>query len=288
MKKKKCPYCGRRVPYSVAFSRRRKAEYVCKNCGRESRVVINRSVILAFIICAIISIAIFVLWVYLKLTYNPLGIVAIAVPLIIFTIISPRFVRFEPLRKYKKTMEAKKAGKTEISEPKDPEPMTPVRKIRHFSADEPLHIALVLPFNVNGNSASNTFLNFYAGALMAVREQKDKGAHLVLNVFDLAKGANAILSDSSFQQSDLVVGPVEAGTIAPFLAFSDENGVPLVSPLDHKVDSLVDSHPFLFQVPASPAIQIENLVRSLKARSDETVILIGGTAEADARLTEQM
>ncbi len=39
-----------------------------------------------------------------------LGIVAIAVPLIIFTIISPRFVRFEPLRKYKKTMEAKKAG----------------------------------------------------------------------------------------------------------------------------------------------------------------------------------
>ncbi|MBR0337812.1 MAG: hypothetical protein IIX22_05310, partial [Ruminococcus sp.] len=74
MKKKKCPYCGRRVPYSVAFSRRRKAEYVCKNCGRESRVVINRSVILAFIICAIISIAIFVLWVYLKLTYNPLGI----------------------------------------------------------------------------------------------------------------------------------------------------------------------------------------------------------------------
>lgn len=180
------------------------------------------------------------------------------------------------------------AGKTEISEPKDPEPMTPVRKIRHFSADEPLHIALVLPFNVNGNSASNAFLNFYAGALMAVREQKDKGAHLVLNVFDLAKGANAILSDSSFQQSDLVVGPVEAGTIAPFLAFSDENGVPLVSPLDHKVDSLVDSHPFLFQVPASPAIQIENLVRSLKARSDETVILIGGTAEADARLTERM
>ena len=111
MKKKKCPYCGRRVPYSVAFSRRRKAEYVCKNCGRESRVVINRSVILAFIICAIISIAIFVLWVYLKLTYNPLGIVAIAVPLIIFTIISPRFVRFEPLRKYKKTMEAAQAEK---------------------------------------------------------------------------------------------------------------------------------------------------------------------------------
>ena len=110
MKKKKCPYCGRRVPYSVAFSRRRKAEYVCKNCGRESRVVVKRTVIPAFAVCVVISVAVFALWVYMKLIYNPLGILAIALPLIIFTLISPRFVYFEPLKKYKKTMEAKKAG----------------------------------------------------------------------------------------------------------------------------------------------------------------------------------
>ena len=84
MRKKKCPYCGRRVPYSVCFGRRRKAEYVCPRCGRESRVYISRSVIFAFLICAILSIALFVLWVYLKMTYNPLGIVAVAIPLIIF------------------------------------------------------------------------------------------------------------------------------------------------------------------------------------------------------------
>ena len=110
MRKKKCPYCGRRVPYSVCFGRRRKAEYVCPRCGRESRVYISRSVIFAFLICAILSIALFVLWVYLKMTYNPLGIVAVAIPLIIFGLISPRFVNFEPLKKYKKTMEAKRAG----------------------------------------------------------------------------------------------------------------------------------------------------------------------------------
>ena len=71
---------------------------------------ISRSVIFAFLICAILSIALFVLWVYLKMTYNPLGIVAVAIPLIIFGLISPRFVNFEPLKKYKKTMEAKRAG----------------------------------------------------------------------------------------------------------------------------------------------------------------------------------
>ena len=110
MKRKKCPYCGRRVSYSSAFNSRRKAEYVCKRCGRESRVVINRTVIPVFIICAVLSAVVFFLWVYFRMTYNPLGILAVALPLIIFGIISPKFVRFEPLRKYKKTMEAKRAG----------------------------------------------------------------------------------------------------------------------------------------------------------------------------------
>ena len=110
MKKKKCPYCGKRVSYSVCYGRRRKAEFVCPRCGRESRVFISRSSVFAFLICAILSVALFVLWVYLRLTYNPLGIVAITLPLMIFALISPRFVNFEPLRKYKNTMEAKRAG----------------------------------------------------------------------------------------------------------------------------------------------------------------------------------
>ena len=165
-------------------------------------------------------------------------------------------------------------------------PMPPVRKVRWFTAGEPMHIALVLPFNLKG-TASSSFLNFYCGALMAVREQKEKGAHLVLNVYDLSQGADAILADPKFQQSDLVVGPVEAATLSPFLAFSDQNGIPLVSPLDHKVDSLVDTHPFLFQVPASSEIQIENLVHSLRAHSSETVILLTSTS-ADNRIAGQM
>ena len=166
-------------------------------------------------------------------------------------------------------------------------PMPPVRKARWFSASEPLHIALVLPFNAKG-TASSSFLNFYSGALMAVKEQKEKGAHLVLNVYDLGQGADAILADPKFQESDLVVGPVEAATLAPFLAFSDQNGIPLVSPLDHKVDSLVEFHPFLFQVPASTEIQVENLVRSLRARSDDTVILVTSSSTGESKLVDRM
>ncbi len=109
-RKNRCPYCGKKISYGSRFSSRRKAEYVCQRCGKESRVVINKQVILVFIICAVISVASMTLWIMFDLTSNPLGILIVAVPLIIFGIISPNFVRFEPLKKYKKSMEAKRAG----------------------------------------------------------------------------------------------------------------------------------------------------------------------------------
>ena len=109
-RKNRCPYCGKRITYWERFSYRRKAEYVCTRCGKESRVFINKKVILAFILCAIISAAILTAWIALNLVSNPLGILAVAIPLIIFGLISPNFVKFEPLKKYQKSMEAKRAG----------------------------------------------------------------------------------------------------------------------------------------------------------------------------------
>lgn len=109
-RKNRCPYCGKRITYWERFSYRRKAEYVCPRCGKESRVFINKKVILVFIICAIISAAVLTAWIALNMVSNPLGILAVAIPLIIFGIVSPNFVKFDPLKKYQKSMEAKRAG----------------------------------------------------------------------------------------------------------------------------------------------------------------------------------
>lgn len=109
-KKQRCPYCGKRMSYFSAFFSRRKAEYVCPRCGKESRVVISKIIIPIFIIAAVISLAVIGLWFLLKLLSNPLGILLVAAPLVIFALISPKFVQLEPLKKYKKSMEAKKAG----------------------------------------------------------------------------------------------------------------------------------------------------------------------------------
>lgn len=109
-RKNRCPYCGKRITYAERFSYRRKAEYVCPRCGKESRVIINKLVILMFVICAVISALFMTAWIFFDLVSNPIGIAAVALPLIIFGLISPNFVRFEPLKKYQKSMEAKRAG----------------------------------------------------------------------------------------------------------------------------------------------------------------------------------
>ena len=109
-KKRRCPYCGRRMSYFAAYASRRKAEYVCSRCGKESRVVISKLIIPLFIIVAVISLAIMGVWFFFKLLSNPLGIVLVAAPLVIFLLFTPKFVHLEPLKKYQKSMEAKKAG----------------------------------------------------------------------------------------------------------------------------------------------------------------------------------
>ncbi len=109
-RKKRCPYCGKRLPYFSAYMSRRKAEYVCPRCGKESRVIISKAVIVNFLICAVISVLVIVAWIVTKSTSNPLGVAAAALPLLIFLMISPKFVRLEALRKYKNSMEARKAG----------------------------------------------------------------------------------------------------------------------------------------------------------------------------------
>lgn len=110
MTKKRCPYCGKRISYTASFSNRRNAEYVCPRCGKESKVRIKSSIMIVFAVFAVVSIAIMIVWSVLGFSNNPLGIAFVALPLIVFVFLTPKFVYYEPLKKYKKSMEAKKAG----------------------------------------------------------------------------------------------------------------------------------------------------------------------------------
>lgn len=111
MKIKKCPYCGRKITYSSAFASRQRGEYVCQRCGKESKVIVDKKIIMVYIAFLLVAVVIMACWIMLGNISNPLGILLVALPFIIFTFISTKFLKFEPLKKYKKSMEARKAGK---------------------------------------------------------------------------------------------------------------------------------------------------------------------------------
>lgn len=110
MKIKKCPYCGKRVSYTSGFASRRKGEFTCTQCGKQSKVVIDKKIYVFFAVAVAISVAIMAVWILLNLISNPWGIVLVALPLVIFMFTTPEFLKYVPLKKYKKSMEAKKAG----------------------------------------------------------------------------------------------------------------------------------------------------------------------------------
>lgn len=110
MKAKKCPYCSKRISYISGFSSRRKSEYICTRCGKESKVVINKMIFVGFALAVAAAAGIMLFWIKSGRISNPLGILLVAVPLVIFMLITPVFLNYLPLKKYKKSMEAKKAG----------------------------------------------------------------------------------------------------------------------------------------------------------------------------------
>lgn len=107
---KKCPYCGKRISYFAKYSSRRKGEYVCRRCRRESKVTISKFIYLGYALAASAALAILACIYFMKMINNPFSIALVAIPLILFLLISPAFVRFEPYKKYRKSMEARRAG----------------------------------------------------------------------------------------------------------------------------------------------------------------------------------
>lgn len=111
MKARKCPYCGRRIPYFTVFNEKKYGQHICNRCGKESKLLITKNIYVYFLIAIVVAAVIATMWIALGFINNPLGVVLVAIPLVIFYFSTPRFVKVLPLKKYKKSMEAAKAAR---------------------------------------------------------------------------------------------------------------------------------------------------------------------------------
>ncbi|MBR4212767.1 MAG: amino acid ABC transporter substrate-binding protein [Bacteroidales bacterium] len=135
-------------------------------------------------------------------------------------------------------------------------------------------VALILPFDVASGNPNTNYLDFYAGALLAVENQRNAGVDIRLTVIDLPDlmEDDAEFTDDLFR-NDVMIGPVSAAEMQLFQRICRIFRIAFVSPLDPAAEEYAGDNPYFFQIPTSPERQAANLVARLKAEGDGPVTL---------------
>ena len=147
-------------------------------------------------------------------------------------------------------------------------------------------LSLILPFKATGSSSSTGNMDFYSGALLAVYDMAETGISCNLNVYDIDKGTAGI-SKENLEKSDIVIGPVAPASLRSVLEMEPKA---VVSPLDQKAASLVESFSDMIQAPTPLEIQYRDLVNWIgeDMQYSDRLIVITEKGGSQSEATVQM
>lgn len=143
---------------------------------------------------------------------------------------------------------------------------------------EIIKVSLLLPIKSKSEKPSSNFIEYYGGALMAVRQMGLEGTRIELSVFDTEDAL--LLSDwESIGGSDIVIGPVKSNEIVNALVH--EPHLHIVSPIEPKAEALADSMSVI-QAPSSWMSQTRDMVKWLAEDTmlGDNVIILKDEGEA--------
>jgi len=131
-----------------------------------------------------------------------------------------------------------------------------------------LKIAFLLPFMLDQkpDPSDSRFTEFYAGALIAIRDAKNKGISFEIYSFDTEKTdlkLMEVLQQNPLETMDLIVGPVYSSQVSVMGDFARTNRVKTLIPFTSRVIDL-DSNPYIFQFNPSQDVEINKLQEILQ------------------------
>jgi len=120
------------------------------------------------------------------------------------------------------------------------------------SNNKVIQIAFLLPFMLDEDKrdpAVERFVDFYAGALMAIQEAKAKGISFEIFTYDTEKSEEkitSVLNNPELKNMDLIIGPAFSNQVLLVADFAKENKINTLIPFSSKVPE-IDYNPYLFQ-----------------------------------------
>jgi LysM repeat protein len=156
------------------------------------------------------------------------------------------------------TLEAKaEQEKEEAVVEQAPEKTVDIAEQIVYSREDTVKFAMLLPLNASSNISSGN-MDFYSGALLALRKAGKEGLNVDLSIYDVnAKNMN--VSSQALSRADLIIGPVSSAEIKEAM-LKNTDSTYMVSPLDPRVESLIPDNPLLIQAPSSVTSQHSDLL----------------------------
>ncbi len=106
---------------------------------------------------------------------------------------------------------------------------------------------------------TESFLEFYAGALIALDSLQKSGLSVNLHVYDTGRNpevVRSIIAEPGFRNMDLIIGPVYHDELRIVGEWARRNSVHIVSPLGSRTE-LLAGNPWLFQITPSSTVELE-------------------------------
>ncbi|MDR1563289.1 MAG: LysM peptidoglycan-binding domain-containing protein [Dysgonamonadaceae bacterium] len=150
-----------------------------------------------------------------------------------------------------------------------------LNRIQPLKSVSPIKIALILPFDAKGKK-DRRIVEYYEGFLLALKELKQKGVSVNLDVYDSGQGMteiHSILKNSELKNVHLIIGGTSA-QIPAISQFTRERDIPYVIPFTSDCDEPY-YNPKIYQIntPQSYLYSKASLAFALKYRN-ENIFLV--------------
>jgi len=150
----------------------------------------------------------------------------------------------------------------------------------------PLRIAIMLPIRANAlerDANDDRFFDFYAGALIAIREAADEGQTIEVHLYDTDRSLRKIdeaLADSFLHTADALIGPVYPAQAEYMAETILKDSLLTIIPFSDRVPS-VENNPFLLQFNPTAAIEAATLTRYITQRENEINCVVTDAKDKD-------
>lgn len=132
-----------------------------------------------------------------------------------------------------------------------------------YKKPDSLKIAFLLPLMLDQKqeASDRRFIEFYSGALIAIKQAKEDGIHFQIHTFDVEKSdlkIMEILQDSNLINMDLIVGPAFSNQISVVGDFARINKIKTLIPFSSKIFDL-EINPYIYQFNPGQDTELQKL-----------------------------